>query len=159
MLNKRKCIFIFPAAFLFCKMNISQSSSLLNMILLLGRWLLGRWVGGSVGRWSVGRWVSGRWSVDLIKPIENLSNKEMKKRSNFPLNCTYPYGFTISALIRCYSTIMDVWLSPKTYLCISSRGELGSKVLSCHFVMSQMQLPYFATWDLGLNGLTRIYRL
>ena len=42
-------------------MNISQSSSLLGIILLLGRWSIGRRVSG---RCSV-----GRWSVGLIKPI------------------------------------------------------------------------------------------
>ena len=43
--------------FVFCKVNVLLSSSLLNMIIgSVGRWVCGRWVGGSVGKWSVVGW-------------------------------------------------------------------------------------------------------
>ena len=59
---------------MFCKVNISLFSILLNMITAsMGRWVggsVGWWVGGSVGKWSLvgwsvigGPWVGGRWSV------------------------------------------------------------------------------------------------
>ena len=37
-----------PAVFVFCKINIFLLPSLLNRILLVGRWVSGRLVGGSV---------------------------------------------------------------------------------------------------------------
>ena len=43
--------------------------SLLNIILLVGRWSLGRWVGWSVVGGSV-----GNWSMDLIKPCNSPSS-------------------------------------------------------------------------------------
>ena len=64
--------YIFPAVFMFCKVNILLFSSLLNIIAPSGgRCVVGRWVGGSVGEWSVGRWLVDWWSVDLIKPFLN----------------------------------------------------------------------------------------
>ena len=52
------------------------------------------------------------------------------------------------------STIVDVSLGPKVHICISSRGEIGSKVLSCHFVMSQ---TYFYA-DLFQNSRQSYYQ-
>ena len=48
----RITFYIFPAVFMFCKVNILLFSSLLNIITPSG----GRWVGGSVGKWSVVGW-------------------------------------------------------------------------------------------------------
>ena len=47
--------YVFPAMFMFCKVNIFLFSTRLNMIT------------ASVGQWLVGRWLVGWWSVDLIK--------------------------------------------------------------------------------------------
>ena len=59
--DRPKMFYIFPAVFMFCKVNILLFSSLLNMITAsVDRWIVNRWVSG---RWSV-----GRWSVDLRKP-------------------------------------------------------------------------------------------
>ena len=50
----RRTFYIFPAVFMFCKVNILLFSSLLNMITAsVGWWGSGQWVGGSVGKWSV----------------------------------------------------------------------------------------------------------
>ena len=59
---------MFPAVFVFCKMNIFLSSSLSDMIINL------------VGKWSVGRWsVVGEFNKTLSKLVfcnldENFSN-------------------------------------------------------------------------------------
>ena len=53
----------------FCKMNVFIFSSLIKVILSVGRWvggLVGRWVDGLVGWWvggSVGKWLVVRGSV------------------------------------------------------------------------------------------------
>ena len=52
----RRTFYIFPAVFMFCKVNILLFSSLLKMTT------------ASVGRLVGGRWSVGGWSVDLIKP-------------------------------------------------------------------------------------------
>ena len=44
-------------------MNICHSSSLLNIILSLGRWLFGRWVGGRLVGGSVSKCSVVSWSV------------------------------------------------------------------------------------------------
>ena len=49
----RRTFYIFPAVFMFCKVNILLFSSLLNMTTAS----VGRWVGGSVGKWSVVGWL------------------------------------------------------------------------------------------------------
>ena len=50
----RRTFYIFPAVFMFCKVNILLFSSLLNMITAsVGWWGSDQWVGGSVGKWSV----------------------------------------------------------------------------------------------------------
>ena len=58
----RRTFYIFPAVFMFCKVNILLFLSLLKMITAsVGRWIGVRWVGGSMGKWSVVGWsvVSG----------------------------------------------------------------------------------------------------
>ena len=74
----RRTFYIFPAVFMFCKVNILLFSSLLNMITASVGW----W--GS-GRWSVGRWPVGRWSADLIKPasVNNIFKKTVNFIGNF----------------------------------------------------------------------------
>ena len=50
---------IFPAVFVFCKIDIFLLSSLLNGILSVGSVSIGsvgQWVGGSVSKWSVVGW-------------------------------------------------------------------------------------------------------
>ena len=49
--------YIFPAVFVFWKVNILLFSSFLNMIIT------------SLGPWVSDRLSVGRWSVDLIKPF------------------------------------------------------------------------------------------
>ena len=70
----RITFYIFPAVFMFCKVNILLFSSLLNIITPSGgRCVVGRWVGGSVGKWSVVGWsvvgglVVGEFNKTLFK--------------------------------------------------------------------------------------------
>ena len=63
--------YIFPAVFVFCKVNILLFSNLLNMIIRS----VGRWVGGTVSKWSV---VGGSVVAGFSKTRHIPAAKEVK---------------------------------------------------------------------------------